>query len=650
MFTASRPGNRHVRRGRVSRFRPRLEELEARVQPSASALDGAFAVPLFSAGAAVTNTTVPAGAFQPAQVRHAYGIDQLSGDGSGQTIAIVDAYHDANIAADVDHFDQQFASTLTAGSQSLYDAYGAASSFLSVVNQTGGTTYPSADGSGGWQLETALDVQWAHVVAPKANILLVEASSSSFGNLFTAVNYAAQHASTVSMSWGAYEFSGEASWDTYFSSYPNVTFVGAAGDAGGRVIYPAASPYVVAVGGTNLKVDSSSAWSSESAWSAGGGGVSRYESQPAYQVGVVPTSVTTTKRSTPDVAYDGDPNTGFAIYSSATYYPYYPFSFGRQSGWFQIGGTSAGAPQWAGLVALADQARTSDQGALGSSGTLAAIYQNSPTTLGAQTDFHDVTSGSNGFSAVTGYDRATGVGSPKADQIVPALTAASATSTVAKAAAAAGTNGGTAKTKVTVVLVSPTAPLPVFSAPILVAAQSPAALLVPAGAGAPMAPLPLPGQPAPPSAVALTLPAVVTTSQFGVSPAGRAAEGAAADPKGLSSGEMPAPAAPELTPGQDGRPSKRSEDAPPSASAPGEVAAPVGDADTFFADEGAVALLAGRDSLAVLAGEGEVTHVVGGSGFAVVGLAAMLGRCWLESEADSAADRRRAQGRFLLQN
>src|SRR5207247_2612585 len=106
-------------------------------------------------------------------------------------------------------FDQTFAASLAPASSSLYDTYGASSTFLSVVNQNGGTTYPQADPSGGWDLETALDVEWAHAVAPKAKILLVEASSASFNSLFTAVNYAAQHAQVVSMSWGSYEFSGE---------------------------------------------------------------------------------------------------------------------------------------------------------------------------------------------------------------------------------------------------------------------------------------------------------------------------------------------------------------------------------------------------------------------------------------------------------
>jgi hypothetical protein len=409
----------------------------------------------------------------------------------------------------------------------------------------------------------------------------------------------------------------------------------------------------VAVGGTSLTLDSTSAWASESAWIDGGGGVSKYESQPAYQSSVVPQPITTTKRTTPDVAYDGDPNTGVAVYSSVNYYPYYPFTFfGHYSGWFQVGGTSAGAPQWSGIVALADQGRST---ALGSSGTLTAVYQNSPTTLGAQTDFHDIASGSNGFNAVSGFDEATGVGTPKADQLVPVLSTATATATVTKASATTGgtSGGGTGKQRVTVVTVGPSVPVPVVPVTFVVTAQVSAPLpLVPAPGAPPAATLPLtaPASPAQPAAVALPLPAIAPQSQFAPSStAGGTAEGAA-DPKGLSSGEMPAPAAPELTPGQDGRPSKRSDDVPPPAPSPGGAAAPAGDVDAFFADEGAVALLAGRDAVAVLAGEGDLPRVVGGSGFAAVGLAAMLGRCWMESEADRAAQRRRTQTRFPFLN
>jgi subtilase family serine protease len=147
----------------------------------------------------------------PTQIRHAYGFDQISfsggtitGDGSGTTIAIVDAYDDPKIANDLRQFDLRFG---------LPDP-----PTFTKVNQYGGTTMPVADG--GWAGEIALDVEWAHAIAPKANILLVEAADNSFSNLLAAVDYA-RHATgvvAVSMSWGGGEFSGEKSYDAYFTT------------------------------------------------------------------------------------------------------------------------------------------------------------------------------------------------------------------------------------------------------------------------------------------------------------------------------------------------------------------------------------------------------------------------------------------------
>src|SRR5207247_1098068 len=119
----------------------------------------------------------------------------------------------------------------------------------------------------GWALEISLDVQWAHAIAPGADILLVEASTNSFSNLLGAVDVAvARGAQVVSMSWGGSEFSSEASYDSHFN-VTGVTFTAASGDSGNGVIYPAASPYVVAVGGTTLPLDSSgNLTGSEVAW------------------------------------------------------------------------------------------------------------------------------------------------------------------------------------------------------------------------------------------------------------------------------------------------------------------------------------------------------------------------------------------------
>src|SRR5262249_33678581 len=154
---------------------------------------------------------------------------------------------------------------------------------------------------------------------PKANILLVEGSSASFGDMLTAVNYASNASGVVavSMSWGAGEFSFETALDDYFttpSGHGGVTFIASSGDAGAPPGYPAISPNVLAVGGTSLFLDGAGNGSSESGWSGSGGGISAYEVQPVWQNGVVTQS--TTMRANPDVAYDADPYTGFPVYDS----------------------------------------------------------------------------------------------------------------------------------------------------------------------------------------------------------------------------------------------------------------------------------------------------------------------------------------------
>ncbi len=227
----------------------------------------------------------------------------------------------------------------------------------------------------------------------------------------------------VSMSWGGSEFSGENSYDGVFTppaSNPGVVFINAAGDSGAPAEYPSTSPNVLSVGGTTLNLTSSGNYSSESAWSGGGGGISAFESQPSYQKGVVTQS--TTKRTSPDVSYDANPNTGFPVYQT----------YGNSSSapWLQYGGTSDASPQWAALVAIADQGRAiSGETALAGTTLMKDLYS-LPSS-----DFHDITSGStNGSpreSATTGYDLATGRGTPIANLVVTGLVGgSSSTSTI----------------------------------------------------------------------------------------------------------------------------------------------------------------------------------------------------------------------------
>jgi hypothetical protein len=395
--------------------RLKIELLESRQLLSASPLG--FATPNYRsistlAGIAPLNTAGPTG-YSPQQVRHAYGFDQVTfsngavGDGSGTTIAIVDAYDDPNIASDLQKFDA---------------AFGLPNPVFTKVNQTGGSTMPAANKS--WATEIALDVEWAHAIAPGAKILLVEAKSNSMSDLMAAVDYA-RHASgvvAVSMSWSGGEFSTEVNYDSYFTTpagHAGVSFFVSSGDTGAPTGYPDSSPNVVAVGGTSLSLSGSN-YSSESGWSGSGGGITTYEAQPSYQTGVVTQS--TTRRASPDVSYDSDPNTGFPVYDS--------YNNGTAKPWGQWGGTSDAAPQWAALVAIADQGR-----AIGGLGSLDSRTQLLPALYKLPaSDFHDITSGTSTgsphYTAAPGYDLVTGRGTPIANLVIKDLSGQStATST-----------------------------------------------------------------------------------------------------------------------------------------------------------------------------------------------------------------------------
>ncbi|GHF52727.1 subtilase family serine protease [Deinococcus metalli] len=342
-------------------------------------------------------TATPAG-YSPAQMRHAYGFDTLSAQGAGQTIAIVDAYDDPTIVNDLGVFKTQ---------------YGITGCSLSKVNQTGGTRYPRVNA--GWAQEISLDVEWACAIAPQAKILLVEASSASLTNLNAAVDYAARHASVVSMSYGGGD-TGSAANDAHYT-VPGVSFVASSGDNGTGTSYPATSPYVLAVGGTHLPLDASGNRSgAETVWSGSGGGISTSETEPGYQSAY---GITTTsgKRGSPDVAYNADPNTGVAVYDSTP-------SQGS-SGWLVFGGTSAGAPQWSALIAVVNSGRSAGPLTTTSAST-SPFYSAATGSTNSGANYTDITSGTNGTcgsvcSASTGYDLTTGVGSPRASALVPYL-------------------------------------------------------------------------------------------------------------------------------------------------------------------------------------------------------------------------------------
>lgn len=356
-------------------------------------------------------TTTPTG-FTPAQIRQAYGFDQLPGsiDGTGQTIAIVDAFGDRYATSTTVH--HKTTTIITDATQTDWTTF---------CNQFGYTTngltvvYPQGQGnvSTNWALETALDIEWAHAIAPGANILLVVSYDNSTANMLAAVDYAVSAgANIVSMSWGSSEITNNLSDNTHFARQ-GVTFVACSmdsGEIGIGVFWPAASPYVLSVGGTAL-TNYNGSWS-ESAWSGSGGGISLYEAMPAFQSGwqQFPTS---NMRSVPDVSYQGAPNPGVSTYITP------------RGGWLNVYGTSVGAPQWAALIALANSARNS--GVLSNANT--AVYSIAGT--GAippnvnPSYLLDIDSGGNGTDpddfSIVGYDFVTGLGSPSANNLVPAL-------------------------------------------------------------------------------------------------------------------------------------------------------------------------------------------------------------------------------------
>ncbi len=357
-------------------------------------------------GGASAYATTGATGITPAEMRHAYGADAISlsgvsGTGAGQTIAIVDAYDDPTAASDLHNFDVAFGLADPAS--------------FTKLNETGGTTLPGTDPAGkgsSWALEESLDIEWAHVMAPAANIVLYEATSPSYSDLIAnAANSARNNpsVSVISMSFGGGEFSGETGYDSYFatpSGHAGVTFVASTGDAGSPGGYPSFSPNVIAVGGTTLSVDSAGNYLGETAWSGGGGGTSTLEAEPSYQTPFQNTG----KRTIPDVAMDADPNSGVPVYDS--------YDDGTSTPWAQVGGTSLAAPMFAGLIAVADQGR-----ALNGLGTLDGRSQALPAIYAAAaSNFHDVTSGGDGgFSAGPGYDEVTGRGSPVANLLVSSL-------------------------------------------------------------------------------------------------------------------------------------------------------------------------------------------------------------------------------------
>ena len=316
--------------------------------------------------------TTPNG-YKPADLQNAYALASASASkGAGVTIAIVDAYDDANAESDLAVYRSQF--TLPACTT--------ANGCFRKVDQNGNTNYPRGDM--GWAEEISLDLDMASAICPNCKILLVEAKSNSFSNLMTAVNMAAQlGANVISNSYGGSEFSSEASYEGAYN-HPGVAVTVSSGDAGYGVEFPAASRYVIAVGGTSLKSASNARGWTETAWSGAGSGCSAYITKPSWQ-----SDAGCARRTVADVSAVADPNTGVAVYDTYRLHP---------GGWLVFGGTSVSAPLIGAVYAL------------GGGSTAQTVYGGN--------SLYDVISGKNGncgtylCTAVSGFDGPTGNGTP----------------------------------------------------------------------------------------------------------------------------------------------------------------------------------------------------------------------------------------------
>ncbi|HEY3021261.1 MAG TPA: S53 family peptidase [Solirubrobacteraceae bacterium] len=330
----------------------------------------------------VTPRVTPApNGYGPAQLQAAYKLPSTTA-GAGQTIAIVDAYDLPTAQNDLDTYRSQYA----------LPACGAGC--FTKVNQRGGASPPAVDA--GWGQEIALDLDMASAICPNCKILLVEADSASIADLGAAVDTAVELGATViSNSYGTREFSSETAYDLHFDHPGKAAITVSSGDSGYGVEWPAASPWVTAVGGTSLKTAENARGWSETAWGGAGSGCSAVESRQWWQSS---TATGCARRAVADVAAVADPNTGVAVYDSTAYQ--------GSAGWMVFGGTSVAAPVIAGVYALAGNATSVEYGSFPYSHT-GGLF--------------DVTSGANGHcakrtaqlcTARTGWDGPTGLGTP----------------------------------------------------------------------------------------------------------------------------------------------------------------------------------------------------------------------------------------------
>lgn len=326
--------------------------------------------------------------YYPADLQAAY---QMPANGGADAIAIVDGFDLPSNMADFNAFSSQFGLPVETSSNPMAST----NKVFQLIYSNGQQPQFNKNGYGD---EIALDIEWAHAMAPNAKIYLIECPSENISDLLGGVNIAAglSNVREVSMSWGGPEIQGQTQYDSTFTA-TNQTYFASAGDQSNATNWPATSPNVIGVGGTTLDY-SGGRVISEVAWNMTGGGLSTVYSRPTFQNPV--SSVVGNSRGCPDIAADGDPNTGVAIYDSTS------DGAGQPVGWEVVGGSSLSCPICAGI--------TNVRGAYSTSGAaeLNRIYS---FYTGSQyhTYYRDITSGTSGTnSAGTGYDLCTGIGCP----------------------------------------------------------------------------------------------------------------------------------------------------------------------------------------------------------------------------------------------
>jgi subtilase family serine protease len=372
----------------------------------------------------------------PAQVRRFYALEGVNNGGEGQTIALIIAKHDPVLDQDLEVFSRRFG---------LPSCRAATGCLRQILGPSVGPRPSMQEEETGSFVEISMDVEWSHAIAPLAKLMVVEAPHGSWEEFLLAVDTAVAKGATV-VSLSLAEPQKPEHKEMYLKGNAHFTndaavYVASGGDHAHGARWPASSPDVVGVGGTTIRTDATGARLGETAWisrPAGdryvgtGGGLSLAETEPAAQVAYGLPGDEQHMRGTPDVGYYASSRTPLAVYDSNV------SAKSGVSGWRQGGGTSAGTPQWAGLLAVANSMRAAAgkvplskfKGGEFGDGTLAALYTVGKKTPGA---FFDVTEGSNKWGdkdacgaeceAGVGYDYLTGLGSPNGAVLLKALAA-----------------------------------------------------------------------------------------------------------------------------------------------------------------------------------------------------------------------------------